>query len=123
MEANLLQMKYIELRSKVTEMCLKEKLEFTFMEFKFPVIATVKYDNEDKDQVVMSDNLRPEPRTGSLTFIFGDDLEIKTDENFRISDEFFNRLKNNIKKLHYAYLQAYLKNSMGMIWNEDESND
>lgn len=99
-----------DLKLKIDEICEKEKLQLDWNMAKFPIVATVKPLDKDKNQVEMDLGPVEKNRNGELRFIFGDDLQIKIDDDFYIPNEFFNKLKNSLKKLHYLHLQVFFKN-------------
>lgn len=51
---------------------------------------------------------------GEIQFIFTDELTMKVLNDFRIEDGLLNRVKNQVKKLHYIYLQMYFKLKMSL---------
>ena len=101
--------KYQEALGKVQETCDSEKLMIEWSNHHFPIIATIKEDDTDKDQVTMDMGEEEQKQLGQMRFVFDDELIIQVDDNFYISDDLLNKLKNQLKKLHYLYLQVYFK--------------
>ena len=95
-----------ELADKIERICLTNKLEFEFETTDFPIIATVNRKSDDQLNVLDDDY---EVQTGQMQLVFGDELYLIIDDNLAISEDLLNKLKNNIKKLHYLWLQEYFK--------------
>lgn len=76
---------------------------------------------EDYKQITFFDNEEKQEnsdRAAELQFIFHDKMQIKTQEDFGISEEVFNKLKNLSKEVNRLFLNAffekmnYLKNNI-----------
>lgn len=104
---------YLELHTSIKEYCDKKDLEFDWKNSSFPIIARIYYKQDEDDQVTMSDDFTDNKPLGKVQFIFGQDLIIKIDDDFEIAEEVLNKLKNNIKKLHYLFLQVYFESKEG----------
>lgn len=48
-------------------------------------------------------------RNGEIKLIFADELTMQIVNDYVIEDNLLNKIKNQIKKLHYIYLQIYFK--------------
>lgn len=64
---------------------------------------------EEKNQMVLEEVEEENKVYGEIKFIFGNELSISISDDFVISDDVLNKLKNNFKKLHYLYLQIYFR--------------
>lgn len=104
---------YLELHTSIKEYCDKKDLEFDWKNSSFPIIARIYYKQDEDDQVTMSGDFTDNKPLGKVQFIFGQDLIIKIDDDFEIAEEVLNKLKNNIKKLHYLFLQVYFESKEG----------
>lgn len=110
----MLNTEFIVTNEKIHETCLKNDLDFTFESSKFPIIATLSPDLEKFDQMRFKLPGEPERKEsnyveGKIRFIFGEELTMDIINDFMIEDKLLNRIKNQIKNLHYLYLQLYFK--------------
>lgn len=108
-----LKSKYADLHVSIKEYCEKKDFEFEWETTSFPIIGRIYYIQDEDDQVSMGDNFEDIKSQGKVQFIFGKDLIIKTDDDFEIPEDVLNKLKNQIKKLHYLFLQAYFESKEG----------
>lgn len=76
-------------------------------------IGRIYYIQDEDNQVSMGDDFEDIKPQGKVQFIFGKDLIIKIDDDFEIPEDVLNKLKNQIKKLHYLFLQAYFESKEG----------
>lgn len=65
---------------------------------------------EEARQITIEDNLADVEKTSVLQFIFYDKMTIKTQEDLRISEEVFNKLKSLAKEVNRLYLIAFFEN-------------
>ena len=103
--------------NKVEKTCKDSDLIFEFESSKFPIVATIRPSDECKNQMMMDLGDEKEGKNyvnGEIKFLFGDELNITVLNDFRIGDDLLNKIKTQIKKLHYIYLQMYFKTKMGM---------
>lgn len=95
---------------KLEKLCKENDLDYEIKKAIFPFIATIRPDREVKNQMRM--NLGGEHETfrnGEIKLIFADELTMQIVNDYVIEDNLLNKLKNQIKKLHYIYLQIYFK--------------
>ena len=121
----MLNQEFVATNEKIPETCLKNDLEFTLESMKFPIIATLSPDLEKFDQMrfkLPGEEERKEQNyvQGKIRFIFGEELTMDIINDFMIEDKLLNRIKNQIKNLHYLYLQLYFKEKtkLGGIEND-----
>lgn len=100
---------YEKLHSSIKDYCHGRDLEFEWINSGFPVIARIYYKQDENNQVTMGEDFEDIKPIGKVQFIFAQSLIIKIDDDFEIPEEVLNKLKNNIKKLHYLFLQVYFE--------------
>lgn len=108
----MLDFEFQDLKDKIEKLCNDNDLEFTFESSKFPIIATIRPNEESRNQLTIDFGDEEETINfvnGEIQFIFADELTVKVLNDFRIEDGLLNRIKNQVKKLHYIYLQMYFK--------------
>lgn len=108
----MLDFDFQDLKDKIEKLCQENNLEFTFESSKFPIIATIRPSEEAKNQLTIDFGDEDENKNfvnGEIQFIFADELEMKVLNDFRIEDGLLNKIKTQVKKLHYLYLQMYFK--------------
>lgn len=93
---------------KIEKLADSENLDFKFSSGQFPIACVFTKKEDNQVSMIDTKNLM----FGELAFIFDEQLQVSITDDFRISDERFNALKNNCKKLHYIYLQIYFMNSI-----------
>lgn len=98
-----------EIENKLEKTCKDNDLVFKFETINFPIVATVRQSEEKKNQMVLEEVEEENKVYGEIKFIFGNELSISISDDFVISDDVLNKLKNNFKKLHYLYLQIYFR--------------
>lgn len=101
-----------DIEVKIDKTCKDEKLEYDWVKNQFPIVAIITNDREAVNQEVMDlgdHGASLLPSDGELRFIFDDELQIRIDDDFEISDEIFSKLKNLFRKLHYEQLQLFFK--------------
>lgn len=101
-----------DIENKIEKTCKDEKLEYGWAKNQFPIVATITNDREAVNQEVMDlgdSGASMLPSEGELKFIFDEELQIRIDDDFEISDEIFSKLKNLFRKLHYEQLQLFFK--------------
>lgn len=106
----MLDYQFQDLKDKIEKLCNENGLEFTFESSQFPIIATIRPNEELRNQLTI--DLGDETTNfvdGEIQLIFGDELTMKVLKDFRIEDGLLNKIKNQVKKLHYLYLQMYFK--------------
>lgn len=64
---------------------------------------------EESRQMTIEDNAADGEKTSVLQFVFYDKMTIKTQEDFRISEEVFNKLKSLAKEVNRLYLNAFFE--------------
>lgn len=94
---------------KINDLCIENELEFTFESSRFPIVARVTPNFEQKNQMKMDIGNDTDFINGEVQFIFDDELTMKVLNDFRIEDSLLNKIKNMSKKLHYLFLQIYFK--------------
>ncbi|MFS8540724.1 MAG: hypothetical protein LOD89_01360 [Tissierellales bacterium] len=108
----MLDIEFQEMRDKIENLCNKHNLEFNFEASKFPIIATIRPSEESKNQLTMDLGDIDDTTNfvnGEIQFIFADELTMKVVNDSRIEDGLLNKIKTQVKKLHYLYLQMYFK--------------
>lgn len=95
---------------KIEDTCMKNNLEFEFIKASFPIKAIIRPDAETRNQMRMDLGEEHETfRDGEIAFIFADELKMQIVNDFMVTDKILNRIKNQVKRLHYIYLQMYFK--------------
>ena len=64
---------------------------------------------EESRQMTIEDNAADCENASVLQFVFYDKMTIKTQEDFRISEEVFNKLKSLAKEVNRLYLNAFFE--------------
>ena len=64
---------------------------------------------EESRQMTIEDNSAEGENASVLQFVFYDKMTIKTQEDFRISEEVFNKLKSLSKEVNRLYLNAFFE--------------
>lgn len=64
---------------------------------------------EESRQMTIEDNAADCEKASVLQFVFYDKMTIKTQEDFRISEEVFNKLKSLSKEVNRLYLNAFFE--------------
>ena len=64
---------------------------------------------EESRQMTIEDNSADTEKTSVLQFVFYDKMQIKTQEDFRISEEVLNKLKSLAKEVNRLYLNAFFE--------------
>lgn len=72
----------------------------------YPVKVT--FYEEDR-QMTIEDEATDNENVSVLQFVFFDKMQIKTQEDFRVSEEVFNKLKNLSKEVNRLYLNAFFE--------------
>lgn len=110
----MLEQDYGDLQDKILKVCKDNKLEIEIALTRFPVIATLRPDLEERDQLRF-DTKDMEENTnfvsGEIRLIFEEELTMTVLNDFRIEDDLLNKIKGMVKKLHYIFLQIYFKQS------------
>lgn len=104
-------------KEKIEDLCYENTLEFDFESSKFPIVATIRPNEESRNQLTIGFGDEEEITNfvnGEIQFIFADELTMKVLNDFRIEDGLLNKIKNQVKKLHYIYLQMYFKTKMSI---------
>lgn len=112
----MLDFDFRDIQDKIEKLCDENDLEFIFESSKFPIIATIRPSEESKNQMTIDfgDEETTSFVNGEIQFIFADELTMKVLNDFRIEDGLLNKIKNQVKKLHYIYLQMYFKSKMSL---------
>ncbi len=113
---NQLGLNFEEQYTTLEKLCNDNRLEFSLSKEAYPITMTIRpywedaaqeklafEDMPDKSNAIME----PTDPEAFIKFIFADELHITTSHNFSIDEALFNKIKNNAKKLHYAYLQLF----------------
>jgi len=111
----MLEIDLAEMQEKLNKTCSENGLEFNFESSRFPIIATIRPDGELRNQMMMDLGDEKEGSNyinGEIRFSFGEELTITVLNDFRIGDDLLNKIKGQIKKLHYVFLQTYFKMKM-----------
>ena len=95
-----------ELKAKIQKVAEDNDLVFIFdascspirFIFKEAEDAQCRFDDTDEQE---------QAKKPALKFIFRDGITVKADNNFVLSDEVYNKLKNLCKKMHYLFLLKY----------------
>lgn len=112
----LLNVKVEEAEESLIKLIEDEKLEIELSALSFPTKAIVKKDITKVNQISMIEN--GEPYNGYLEFVFEDELILKI-QDFKISDDLLNKIKNKLKKWHYAYLELFYEQRKSKGYLED----
>lgn len=64
---------------------------------------------EESRQMTIEDDAAECEKASVLQFVFYDKMQIKTEEDFRISEEVFNKLKSLAKEVNRLYLNAFFE--------------
>ena len=102
----LLENKVEEAEKELQKLITLEGLEITIEKTEFPIKATVK-NIADNQMSIMGAS---EKFNGHIEFVFENELIFKI-KDFKISDDLLNRIKNRLKKWHYAYLELFFEKS------------
>lgn len=102
----LLEYKVEEAEENLQGLITSENLEIKIEKEKFPIKATVK-NIVDNQMSIMG---ATEKFNGYIEFVFEDELIFKI-QDFKISDDLLNKIKNRLKKWHYAYLELFFEKS------------
>lgn len=103
---------YQDIEEKLENICIENKLEYSFETSKFPIILRIRPDFESKNQMKIDIGDDTNFVNGEIQLIFANELTMKILNDFRIGDKLLNKIKNQAKKLHYIYLQMYFKERM-----------
>ena len=110
----MLEQDFADLHEKIFKVCKENKLEIDIKLTKFPVIATLRPDLEERDQLrfdVQELDIDTNFVSGEINLVFEEELTMTVLNDFRIEDSLLNRIKGMVKKLHYIFLQIYFKES------------
>lgn len=64
---------------------------------------------EETRQMTIEDGATDSENASVLQFVFFDKMQIKTQEDFHVSEEIFNKLKNLSKEVNRLYLNAFFE--------------
>lgn len=104
----MLEIKVQDAEESLRDLIEDENLEIELNTRKFPITATVKRNITKTNQMSMMNE--PRGYHGHIEFIFEDELIFRI-QDFKISDDLMNKIKNKLKKWHYAYLELYFENN------------
>lgn len=110
----MLEHDFSDLQEKIFKVCKENKLEIDIKLTKFPVIATLRPNLEERDQLrfdVQELDIDTNFVSGEINLVFEEELTMTVLNDFRIEDSLLNRIKGMVKKLHYIFLQIYFKES------------
>lgn len=112
----MLDFDFQDMQGKIEKLCDENDLEFDFKSSKFPIVATIRPSEKSKNQMTIDfgDEETISFTNGEIQFIFADELTMKVLNDFRIEDGLLNKIENQVKKLHYIYLQMYFKTKMSI---------
>jgi hypothetical protein len=109
----MLESDFSKLEASIQRLCDDNGLEIDFEFSRFPIIANIRPNEESKNQLVMDLGDRTTNFVnGEIQLVFGEDLTMRVLNDFNIEDDLLNKIKNQVKKLHYIYLQIYFKQKM-----------
>lgn len=107
-----------QIENKLAETLAENNLVHTFRTRSYPVVLTISQDASPEAQVALfeSSDGSVSSRDAKLRLIFElDGLKIQTDSRLVISDALMNKIKGLAKKLHYAYVQAFFADRIGVV--------
>ena len=110
----MLENDFSDLQEKILKICQENKLEIDIKLTKFPVVATIRPNLEERDQLRFDMQDMDETNNfvnGEISLVFDEELTMTVLNDFRIEDSLLNRIKGMVKKLHYIFLQIYFKQS------------
>lgn len=106
----MLDVDLMDIGAKIMGICDNEGLQYDFLMHNFPIIARITPTEDRLDQMtLLEDENENNYVNGEILFIFADELTVQIKNDFIISDDLMNKLKNNAKKMHYIFLQKYFK--------------
>lgn len=111
----MLEMEFADMQDKLLKVCKDNKLDIHIHYTEFPIVASIKPDLEDTDQLSFDIPRKDEVTNfvnGEIKFVFDDELTMTVLNDFKIEDNLLNKIKGMVKKLHYIYLQIYFKRKM-----------
>lgn len=101
-----------DLQDKIYKVAEENKLEISVEFTKFPIVAKIRPNLEERDQMKMDFGEMDKNSNfvnGEIKLVFDDELTMTVLNDFKIEDSLLNKIKGMIKKLHYIYLQIYFK--------------
>lgn len=98
--------KEYEARLALENLLDSEGMELAIDKDNFPITATIS--KKPDPQITVLDKEQEKP--GYIKFIFYDEIQLKID-NFKISEDLLNKIKNRLKKWHYAHLELFFEKS------------
>lgn len=99
-----------QIEVKLAETLADENMLGRVSNTKYPYVLNILQDQSPEEQMELysTSDGNTSSRDAAIRFIFHlDGLVIRTDSRVIVSDAFMNKIKNQAKKLHYAWLQAY----------------
>lgn len=99
-----------QIEVKLAETLADENMLARTSNTKYPYVLNILQDQSPEAQMELysASDGNTSSRDAAIRFIFYlDGLVIRTDSRVIVSDAFMNKIKNQAKKLHYAWLQAY----------------
>ena len=70
----------------------------------------ISFYEENRQMSMLEDNGSESDKAALLQFVFYDKMQIKTQEDFGLSEEVFNKLKSLSKEVNRLFLNAYFEN-------------
>lgn len=109
----MLETDFAELKGKVYRLCSENSLEIDFELSRFPIMVNIRPNDRAKNQIAMDlGDKTTNFVNGEIQLIFGEDLTMRVLNDFNIEDDLLNKIKSQVKKLHYLFLQIYFKQKM-----------
>lgn len=106
----MLESDFSKLEVSIQRLCGENDLEIDFEFSRFPIKASIRPNEDKKSQLVMDLGDRTSNFVnGEIHLVFGEELTMKVLNDFNIEDDLLNKIKNQVKKLHYIFLQIYFK--------------
>ena len=99
-----------QIEVKLAETLADENMLGRVSNTKYPYVLNILQDQSPEAQMELysTSDGNTSSWDAAIRFIFHlDGLVIRTDSRVIVSDAFMNKIKNQAKKLHYAWLQAY----------------
>lgn len=115
-----------QIEVKLAETLADENMLGRVSNTKYPYVLNILQDQSPEAQMELysTSDGNTSSRDAAIRFIFHlDGLVIRTDSRVIVSDAFMNKIKNQAKKLHYAWLQAYFAEMTAGVVAEAPQDD
>lgn len=106
------------LEDKLAEMLAEKNLLHVMDKSRYPITLTVTQNQAPDAQMELFDTTdgRRSSQDSVLRLVFEQDcLEIQTNSRLVIDDKFMNKIKNQAKKIHAAYLHAFFAQNVASM--------